>query len=726
MDERRPTTLPASSHSRIVSGLLALALGSACSLSDAPTGQTSSGVSEASGPNVTVGIPYRVVSVLTGQVLDVNEESTAPGARVQQWPSWDGPNQHWTLQGTAAGYALIASHSGSCLDVPGDTLASGAPLEQWPCDGGINQRFTFVPVPGQSGEYSIVGAGSHLCLDVRGGSEQPGTIVQQWGCAGSSNQRWRLEEVATPPNVLAAATGVVEVFVNGTSIGKSGGAGELLTASANFVAGENTVALRATAGAGLSQVRVQASGVFGTFGTSTLWITRPAVGVEATESDPSWAQPGADATGWTSATDTSLAAPDAFPPTSVAEGIWNPSAPAGTVLFRTVLYVPPGEAAVAPTGFAQGVTGGAGGETVQVTTPSALAAALCATESGGVCTDTTPRIIEVPSQVFDFTGSEGSHAEPGCVVNQCAAAVQSEYILNSLGACDASAGTPAKATFDVTVDNAGTDPLLVGANKTVIGLGAGATLRGKGLLLHDVNNVIVRNLTITGINPRVVWGGDALTLDGVDGVWIDHNRFSLIGRQMLVTGFGAATHVTVSRNEFDGTTPYGAYCDGKHYWVMLVLGSSNTMTVSENWIHDTSGRGPHAGGMENAAVTMQLADNLYETIPGFAANPETPLAKLLMEANVFDDVTTPVLLDSTGGLAFAPTSTSEGAVCQSSLGRACAPNSVSGASTAASSLPLDTPVLSPFTGLPAGSVIAPYPATYVTESVPQLAGPGHI
>lgn len=27
-----------------------------------------------------------------------------------------------------------------------------------------------------------------------------------------------------------------------------------------------------------------------------------------------------------------------------------------------------------------------------------------------------------------------------------------------------------------------------------------------------------------GLNPQYVWGGDIITLDGTDNVWIDHNK----------------------------------------------------------------------------------------------------------------------------------------------------------------------------------------------------------
>ena len=31
-----------------------------------------------------------------------------------------------------------------------------------------------------------------------------------------------------------------------------------------------------------------------------------------------------------------------------------------------------------------------------------------------------------------------------------------------------------------------------------------------------------RNIAITDINPKYVWGGDAITIDDSDMVWIDH------------------------------------------------------------------------------------------------------------------------------------------------------------------------------------------------------------
>jgi len=191
----------------------------------------------------------------------------------------------------------------------------------------------------------------------------------------------------------------------------------------------------------------------------------------------------------------------------------------------------------------------------------------------------------------------------------------------------------AKPAVTVGYDNAGLQRLKVGSNKTLIGLGPHAGIQGMGLFIGGgAHNVIVRNLTLSDINPQVVWGGDALTIDNAEGVWIDHNTFARIGRQMIVTGRGSASHVTISNNEFDGHPPYSATCDGHHYWVWLFLGHHDTLTVSRNYIHDTSGRAPHAGGMGNADVVAQLVNNVfvYFTYQGAMKERSPMILRLLL------------------------------------------------------------------------------------------------
>ncbi|GKS92821.1 polysaccharide lyase family 1 protein [Acidovorax sp. SUPP2539] len=386
-----------------------------------------------------------------------------------------------------------------------------------------------------------------------------------------------------------------------------------------------------------------------------------------------------------------------------------------------------------PDGFAAGVTGGGQAEVVRPTSLEGLERALCQRAEGPRCTDDAPRVI-VLDRLFDFRGSllangSATTTEAGCLAFACRDTPPGQggqWGLNVAHFCD---GRPAAP---VTYDNAGRRPLPVGSNKTLVGVGRNAGIQGRGLRIGDGNrNVIVQNIRITDINPGVVWGGDALTIDGADGVWVDHNLFARIGRQMVVTGFGSAAHVTLSGNEFDGRTGQSATCDGHHYWLWLFLGAQDTITVARNYVHDTSGRGPHAGGMKNATVAAHLVNNYFENLSGEgAAMPLTATACLLMEGNHFDHVTRPVYRypHAPGpGPAFAPfagqADPADG-LCRQAIGRDCVPNDQTASGTADAPA-LDAPAIQAF-GAWRAWLIAPESAAETARSVRRQAGVGVI
>jgi pectate lyase len=505
------------------------------------------------------------------------------------------------------------------------------------------------------------------------------------------------------PNVFTTGSGLVEVFVNGASLGKTTAARALLSLRAAFTTGENEIVVRASnGGAAKPFVQLQMNGAFGKAGTSSRWKAKVAAGTEATDATGPWATLAFDDSGWALATDMNIAPVAPFPLDGPSHGIWTAAPADAFVLLRLKLYVPSGFDPAKPTGFASGVTGGLGGPTVTVTTPAELAKALG---------DNTPRVIQIAGAI-DFIGTEGPTTASACYQSQCPDGTF-EYIANGLGACT----NANKPTFDVTYDKAGTVGLNVGSNKTIVGIGAGATIRGKGLrMINDVSNIIVRNLTMTNINPQIVWGGDAITIDGASNIWIDHVRVSLVGRQFLVSGFGPAKNVTLSWNEWDGRTSWSATCNGAHYWGFLIAGSDDSITVSNNWIHHTSGRAPHAGEFSK----MQFANDLFETIPGHGAEPD-PASSLLYEGTVFLDVTTPL---ADGGI-YAPLASTVGSTssaCTTAIGRLCIANI---ATPQNGTFPLNANVLTTFSSRRAG-LVTPYPAAEVIHAVPHLAGPGHI
>lgn len=79
------------------------------------------------------------------------------------------------------------------------------------------------------------------------------------------------------------------------------------------------------------------------------------------------------------------------------------------------------------------------------------------------------------------------------------------------------------AKASVSYDNAGILGITVNSNKSLIGKGSASVIKGKGLrIVSGAKNVIIQNIAITDINPKYVWGGDAITLNNADLVWIDH------------------------------------------------------------------------------------------------------------------------------------------------------------------------------------------------------------
>lgn len=362
-----------------------------------------------------------------------------------------------------------------------------------------------------------------------------------------------------------------------------------------------------------------------------------------------------------------------------------------------------------PVGFGAGTTGGAAPrpEVVTVTDRAMLAAALCSSfNAAGLCTDTTRRVIRI-SGVLDFRG-QGKSSKPGCVntaifqkggPNCKSPGGQQGQILNTQGAC-----TSSKARiYDVTYDAAGDTPLMIGSNKTVIGVGTSSGVKGKGFKIQNVSNVIIRNLAITDINDGVVWGGDGISIANSHHVWIADNMIARIGRQHIgTTGEDPVQNVTISGNYFDGSTDYGYFCNGRHYYILLMNGGSQTITIIGNRFHSSSGRSPEIG--ERGGI-IHLVSNYYDDNYWTGGVNGATNTAVLAEGNYFErgDTFHPVAdftsdkTDTHSKSVFAPIAgnlTAANNACVSVLGRNCAANVDKGNSTDGQDFHLNPKVMS--------------------------------
>ncbi|KAI1847574.1 hypothetical protein JX266_006426 [Neoarthrinium moseri] len=308
-------------------------------------------------------------------------------------------------------------------------------------------------------------------------------------------------------------------------------------------------------------------------------------------------------------------------------------------------------------GFAAGTTGGGSAKPQY---PSTLA------ELESWLSDSTPRVIMI-SQTWDFTNHQGMTTEK-CCQNSCQPNGQF-WIMDT---CDA-------AWVSCTYANAARNPIQVGSNKSVVGVGSSGVIKGRGLrVINNASNVIIQNIHFTGLNSQYVWGGDAITLDGADKVWIDHCKFSLIGRQMIVSGWGAAGHVTISNNEFDGTTPYSASCNGQHYWVLLLLGLKDYYTFVGNYVHNVSGRAPHMGtDYTKSEIIFHGVNNYFKNVGGHAFDIDVN-TYVLLEGNYFDNADTPITSASlTKSSLYSVVTVDDASGCTSNLGYICEWNRLS-------------------------------------------------
>jgi pectate lyase len=200
-----------------------------------------------------------------------------------------------------------------------------------------------------------------------------------------------------------------------------------------------------------------------------------------------------------------------------------------------------------PDGFAQGTTGGAGGQTVTVTTQAAL---------NQYVTASTPYIIRV-------------------------------------------AGT-------INISPKGTE-LRVASNKTIIGVGTSGHIVGGGFFLAaGVSNVIIRNLTIRDtLMPDDDPGDDAydydaIQMDTANRIWIDHNRLSKMN-DGLIDSRKDTTNLTVSWNHLvDNNKTFGIG------WTENVTAR---MTIHHNWFQNTRTRNPSADNIAYAHFYNNFLQN---------------------------------------------------------------------------------------------------------------------
>ncbi|MGW0709846.1 pectinesterase family protein [Streptomyces sp. NPDC002643] len=191
--------------------------------------------------------------------------------------------------------------------------------------------------------------------------------------------------------------------------------------------------------------------------------------------------------------------------------------------------------------------------------------------------------------------------------------------------------------------------VVVTSNKTIIGVGdTGEIVHGELNLKPGTRNVIIRNLTIRDSYVEGDWDGkttdfDAIQMDTVDHIWIDHNRFEHMGDGLLDIRKDSR-YITVSHNQFKNHNK--AFGIG---WTTNVL---TEITIDHNWFTGTKQRNPSADNcayahLYNNYLSAQVADGDPVWTYGNWARGKT---RMVIENSYYDGVQHPYQADATAEL----------------------------------------------------------------------------
>ncbi len=133
------------------------------------------------GGNPGTGTPLRGAG--SNRCLDVPNQATATGTRLNIWDCNGQANQQWTYT-SAQELTVYSGGSVRCLDASGAGTANGTPVIIWTCHGGANQKWN------RNSDGTIRNVQSGLCVEVSGSGTANGSQVQLWSCSGGNNQRW--------------------------------------------------------------------------------------------------------------------------------------------------------------------------------------------------------------------------------------------------------------------------------------------------------------------------------------------------------------------------------------------------------------------------------------------------------------------------------------------------------------------------------------------------------
>jgi pectate lyase len=197
----------------------------------------------------------------------------------------------------------------------------------------------------------------------------------------------------------------------------------------------------------------------------------------------------------------------------------------------------------------------------------------------------------------------------------------------------------------------------VASNKTLVGVGADATLRGgisiRGTAQTFVTNVIVSNVNVEAATSTVE--GDGIQIQFAHHVWIDHCALSDAADGLIDIEHGS-DFVTVSftRLFYTDAAPDPTHRFANVTGHALINGAEDRTHLNVTWHHDFWGDGVTQATLARFG-RVHLFDNLFRS-PGNTVVISAGFASSwLVENNHFEDVASPIAILPQSGASVVAT-----------------------------------------------------------------------
>ncbi|SEP22357.1 glucosylceramidase [Flavobacterium sp. CF108] len=164
---------------------------------------------------------YNIISRNSNKGLDVADNSTTSGGRIQQYDvtGGGGNNQRWKFVSDGAGnYYIIVKSTGMYLAVENNGTANGLKVQQKTFSSSNEFKWTVASLGG--GYYKVTNVNTSKSLDVENVSTANGANIQVWDYTGGLNQQWQFVQVESTAKKALAITEEAEstndmaIFIN--------------------------------------------------------------------------------------------------------------------------------------------------------------------------------------------------------------------------------------------------------------------------------------------------------------------------------------------------------------------------------------------------------------------------------------------------------------------------------------------------------------------------------